>query len=223
VWDRTVEGRTLHFHLVGLNNQNFIMADEETGSWWQQISGECILGPLKGKRLSRISSDEVTLATWRTEHPESTAVKFDPRHKYPGSDWEKQIERVKAPDGAPRELVVGVEVNGVAAAYPLAALRERNPLNVEVGSTPLVFIVGTDGNSVRCFARRVDTQVLEFYRRPEDVSLIDSATGSTWSFAGSATAGKLAGRSLEPVQNTKDFWFNWQRFHPGTTLHRRGI
>jgi hypothetical protein len=223
VWDRAVEGRTLHFHLVGLNNQNFIMADEETGSWWQQISGECILGPLKGKRLSRISSDEVTLATWRTEHPESTAVKFDPRHKYPGSDWEKQIERVKAPDGAPRQLVVGVEVNGVAAAYPLAALRERNPLNVEVGSTPLVFVIGPDGNSVRCFARRVDAQVLEFYRRPEDGSLIDSATGSAWSFAGCATAGKLAGKALEPVQNTKDFWFNWQRYHPGTTLRRRGI
>ena len=221
MWDRAVEGRILHFHLVGLNNQNFIMADEETGSWWQQISGECILGPLKGKRLSRISSDEVTLATWKTEHPESTAVKFDSRRGYPGSDWEKRIERVKAPDGAPRELVVGVELHGVAAAYPLAALRERNPLNVEVGGAPIVFVVDAGGNSVRCFVRRVDEQVLDFYRRPEDGSLIDSATGSAWSFAGHATAGKLAGRSLEPVQNTKDYWFNWQRYHPGTTLRRR--
>jgi len=216
-----VEGRILHFHLVGLNNQNFLMADEETGSWWQQVTGECILGPLKGKRLSRISSDEVTLATWRAEHPESTAVQFDPRRKYPGFDWEKQLEQIKSPDGAPRELVVGVEVNGVAAVYPLAALRERNPLNVEVGSTPIVFVVGAEGNSVRCFVRRVDVQVLEFYRRPEDGSLIDSVTGSIWSFAGHATAGALAGRSLEPVQNTKDFWFNWQRHHPGTALRRR--
>jgi len=219
VWDRAVEGRTLHFHLVGLNYQNFIMADEETGSWWQQVTGECILGPLKGKRLSRISSDEVTLAIWRAEHPESTAVQFDPRRKYPGSAWEKQLERSKSPDGAPRELVVGIEVNGVAAAYPLAALRERNPLNVEVGSTPVVFVV--EGNSVRCFVRRAGGQDLEFYRRPEDGSLIDSATGSVWTFTGRATAGSLAGRPLEPVQNTKDFWFNWQRHHPGTALRRR--
>ena len=205
------------------------MGDEETGSWWQQISGECILGPLKGKRLNRISSDEVTLATWKTEHPGSTAVQFDRRYKYPGSDWEKELERVWAPhrmaasSTPPRELVVGVEVNGVAAAYPLAALRERNPLNVEVGGAPIVFVVDAGGNSVRSFMRSVDAQVLEFYRRPEDGILIDSATGSVWSFAGRATAGTLVGRSLEPVQNTKDFWFNWQRYHPGTTLRRRGI
>jgi len=215
-----VEGRTLHFQLAGLNNQNFIMADEETGSWWQQITGECILGAMKGKRLRRISNDEVTLGTWKTEHPESTAVKFEPRRRYPGSDWETQVQRAWAPNG-PRELIVGVDVDGVAAAYPLAALRERNPLNAEVGGTPIVFVVGPDGNSVRSFARRVDAQVLEFYRRPEDGVLIDSATGSAWSFAGRATAGKLAGRSLEPVQNTKDYWFNWQRYHPATTLRQR--
>src|SRR5947208_1725762 len=182
------------------------MFDDQTGSWWQQISGECILGPLKGKRLRRISSDEVALATWRAEHPQSTAVKFDPRYSYPGSDWEKQIEQLKSPDGSPRELVIGIELNGVAAAYAMEALRERSPVNAQVGGTPIVLVVGADGNSVRCFARRVDGQALEFYRRPKDGALIDSATGSVWSFAGRATAGKLAGQSLDPVQTTKDYW-----------------
>ena len=37
----------LTFHLVGINNQNFVMQDQETGTWWQQVSGEAILGPLK--------------------------------------------------------------------------------------------------------------------------------------------------------------------------------
>src|SRR5258708_39703109 len=122
------------------------MADEETGSWWQQISGECILGPLKGKHLRRISSDEVALATWRTEHPESTAVKFDPRYSYPGSDWEKQIEQLKSPDGSPRELVIGVELDGVAAAYPMAGLRGGSPGNAPVGGRALVFVVGGGGD-----------------------------------------------------------------------------
>jgi hypothetical protein len=230
VWDRDVDGRILNFRLVGLNNQNFIMADDETGSWWQQVTGECILGPLKGKRLRRISSDEISLAAWRAEHPESTAVKFDPRHlaDYSGSDWEKEIERAPAPKSAagpipPRELVIGIERNGIAAAYPLAKLRERNPLNAQIGDTPVVLVAGPEGNSVRCFVRRVDAQNLEFYRRPEDGSLIDSATGSTWSFAGHATAGPLAERSLEPVQTTKDFWFDWRNYHPETTLRWRGL
>jgi hypothetical protein len=51
VWETTVDGKPLHFHLAGINNQNFIMRDEETGSWWQQVSGEAIHGPLKGRRL----------------------------------------------------------------------------------------------------------------------------------------------------------------------------
>ena len=213
MWDRVVDGRVLRFHIAGLNHQNLLIADEETGSWWQQVTGECILGPMKGKRLRRISSDEVTLESWRGEHPESTAVRFDPRHlaDYAPSDWEPRIARLT---GA-RELIVGIEMDGASAAFPLAQLREQNPRNAQVGRTPILLIVGPDGNSVRSFVRpSVDGKPLEFYRRATDGSLIDSATGSTWTFAGKATAGPFAGRALEPVQNTKDYWFDWSRHHP---------
>ena len=219
MWDRVVDGRVLRFHLAGLNNQNLLMSDQETGSWWQQVTGECILGPLKGKRLRRISSDEVTLAAWRGERPESTVVRFDPRHltDYAPSDWEPRIARLT---GA-HELIVGIELDSASAAYPLTALRKQSPLNAQVGSAPILLVMGADGNSVRCFVRpAVAGKLLEFYyRRPNDGTLIDSATGSAWNFAGQATAGPLAGRVLDPVQNTKDYWFDWSRYHPGTVLH----
>ena len=198
--------------MAGLNHQNLLMADEQTGSWWQQVTGECILGPLKGKRLRRIASDEVALASWREERPESTAVKFDPRHlaDYPPSDWEPRIAKLMGP----RELIVGIELDGASAAYPLAKLREQSPRNDQIGRTPVLLIVGPDGNGVRSFVRpTVDGKPLEFYRRPGDANLIDSATSSAWNFAGKATAGPLAGRALDPVQNTKDNWFDWSRHH----------
>ena len=44
VWSRRVEGRTLHFHLAGIKNQNFIMRDEETGSWWQSAGARAAMG-----------------------------------------------------------------------------------------------------------------------------------------------------------------------------------
>jgi len=207
-----VDGRVLRFHLAGLNHQNLLMGDEETGSWWQQVTGDCILGPLKGKHLRRISSDEVALASWRDERPESTIVRFDPRHltDYPPSDWEPRIARLMGP----RELIVGIELDGASAAYPIAKLREQSPRNEQVGRTPVLLIVGPDGNSVRSFVRPiVEGKPLEFYRRPADGNLIDSATGSAWNFAGKATVGPLAGRALEPVQNTKDNWFDWRRHH----------
>ena len=39
MWASEIDGRKLTFHLAGINNQNFIMRDEETGSWWQQVTG----------------------------------------------------------------------------------------------------------------------------------------------------------------------------------------
>jgi hypothetical protein len=223
VWNRVVKGRTLHFRIAGLNHQNLLLMDEETGSWWQQVTGECILGPLRSERLRRIASEEVTLAVWRSERPKSTAVRFDPRYQggYAASDWERGIEKIPAP--GTRELVVGIERNGGAAAFPLAALRLQSPLNTQVGGAQILILVGADGASVRSFERpSVNGQTLEFFRQPGRENLVDSVTGSVWSFAGKALSGPLAGRTLEPVQNTKDYWFDWSHYHPGVKPFRAG-
>ena len=79
MWETTVDGRVLHFHLAGINNQNFIMRDEETGSWWQQITGEAILGPLKGTRLKAVPQDEISFALWKREQPGGRVLRPDPR------------------------------------------------------------------------------------------------------------------------------------------------
>ncbi|PYX39560.1 MAG: hypothetical protein DMG75_00400 [Acidobacteria bacterium] len=44
VWKRTVAGRILHFYLAGINNQNFLMRDNETGSWWQLMEDRITCG-----------------------------------------------------------------------------------------------------------------------------------------------------------------------------------
>ena len=46
MWKSIVDGQELTFYLVGINNQNFIMADHQTGTWWQQVTGEAIRGSL---------------------------------------------------------------------------------------------------------------------------------------------------------------------------------
>lgn len=226
-----MDGRTLHFRLGGINNQNFLMFDEETGSWWQQITGECLFGPLKGKRLDRIPSDEVSLKTWRAEHPGSTAVRFEEERleDYAKSDWEERIGKlpVNMPvrgDAQARELIVGLEVNGQPAAFPISTIRKQSPINHAVGGAPVLVVVALDGNSVRTFWRTVGDRTLEFYRKPseEEFILIDDATGSQWNFAGKCLRGPLEGSELRPIQNIKEFWFDWQRYHPRTTLYRAG-
>ena len=77
MWETTVNGRVLHFHLAGINNQNFIMRDDETGSWWQQITGEAIQGPLKGQYLRSVIHDELTFGLWKKENPQGRVLKPD--------------------------------------------------------------------------------------------------------------------------------------------------
>src|SRR5262249_41208163 len=148
--------------------------------------------------------------------------RFDPRHlsEYPASDWERNGSNARL--SGSRELIVGIELNGASAAYSLASLRLQNPMNTKIGSAPILIVVDKDGNSVRSFARpEIAGNALEFYRRPEDSAMIDNATGSVWSFSGQAVSGSLAGRQLAPIQNTKDYWFDWIRYHPDTTLWDR--
>ena len=92
MWETTVNGRQLHFHLAGINNQNFIMRDEETGSWWQQVTGLAIFGPLKGQQLRSVFHDELTFALWKSEKPGARVLRpeaaVDRAGEYAPADWE---------------------------------------------------------------------------------------------------------------------------------------
>ena len=89
-------GLRLTFHLAGINNQNFIMRDEETGTYWQQISGLAVSGPLKGRQLTLVHSDELTFATWKAEEPQGTLLKDVPKYasEYEAKDWDVRMKRV---------------------------------------------------------------------------------------------------------------------------------
>src|SRR5437868_12226625 len=126
-----IDGRPLHFHLAGINNQNFIMRDDETGSWWQQVSGEAILGPMKGRHLKQVFHDELSFTTWKGEKPQGRVLRPDQQAaaRYVEKDWEDDIARlpVVTPMGqseplAARALVAGIRVNGEAKAYPFEEL-----------------------------------------------------------------------------------------------------
>ncbi len=67
-------GRELHFYLAGINNQNFLMRDRETGSWWQQVTGRAIAGSLAGSTLELVPNDELTFELWKSESPQGLVL-----------------------------------------------------------------------------------------------------------------------------------------------------
>jgi len=236
VWETTVDGRPLSFRLAGVNNQNFIMRDEETGSWWQQVSGECVLGPLKGRRLRQLHHDELTFATWRGEGG-GRVLRPDPKveatGKYAPPDWEERMQRVPVattladPNAVlpARTLVAGVSTpSGASKAYPVEALRRQNPVIDTIGGTPVVVVMGDDGKSVRAFDRRVEGRALELYLLPETspLRLADSLTGAEWDFTGAPLGGQPAGRRLEKLPVLLEYWFDWKAYHPETGVYLLG-
>ena len=235
MWETTVDGRVLHFRLAGINNQNFIMRDDETGTWWQQVSGKAIQGPLKGKQLKGVFHDDISFSIWKREQPQGRVLKPDERilasNQYAKSDWEKSVGAMRVVEGtdidqrlAPRTLVMGVSVGGKSVAYPLTALQKQSPIIDMVGSVPIVIVLGDDKRSVRAFERRVDGRRLEFFQKTENnvLQLIDAETGSTWNFEGKATSGPLSGRQLKKVFVLEDYWFDWRIYHPDTTIYTLG-
>ena len=235
MWEATVNGRKLNFHLAGINNQNFIMRDEETGSWWQQVTGEAILGPLKGQRLRQVFHDELTFGLWKREKPEGRVLRPDEEvlraGKYAPADWEQRMTKVpvatsKGTDPAlePRALVVGVTAGGASKAYPFDAVVRQSPILDAVGGVPIFIVIGEDKKSVRAYERAVEGRKLEFFVKPDTSPLVmvDAETGSEWDFAGRATTGPLAGRQLQRVAVLNDYWFDWKAYHPETEVYKLG-
>jgi hypothetical protein len=236
VWERSIDGRPLTFHLAGINNQNFLMRDEETGSFWQQISGKAISGPMAGRQLELIHSDELTFGLWKQENPRGAVLLPVAKYAkdYEPKDWEKRIGKAKtvvdtSKTGiAPRELMLGLTVGQASRAYPLERVLSEKLVQDRPGGQPVLLVVGPDNTSVRAFHAAVpgESETPDFYRPVEPkngIVMLDSLTGGEWDFRGCAVSGNAQGRCLAPVTMLKDYWFDWQIYNPGTTVYGRAV
>ena len=221
---REIDGLKLTFHLAGINNQNFLMRDEETGTYWQQISGLAVSGPLAGRVLKLIPSDELTFALWKSEQPSGLVLKDVPAYasQYSPKNWDVRMKKAPTvlsyaqPGLAPRDLMLGIQAFGASRAFHYETILREKLVKDHVGSEPIILVVGPDNQSIRAFRTHDD-----FYRTQEAglFFLMDSATGSKWNFQGCATEGKATGTCLEPVYIIKDYWFDWRHYNPTTTVY----
>ena len=249
MWKRTVEGRTLTFHLAGINNQNFLMRDEETGSYWQQISGLAVSGPLAGKQLELVHSDELTFALWRSEQPDGFVLKPLAKFSkdYEEKNWDVKMAKARTvldfPGSGlkPRELLLGIQTGGASRAYPVNVVLAEKLVQDRVGTVPVLLVVGQDSQSIRAFEARWTAEGAppDFYRNSDAAStdaktmaaeaaknaerpiMMDSTTGSGWSFQGCAVSGPMQGTCLKPVAMLKDYWFDWRNYNPKTTVYKK--
>ena len=245
-FERTVDGRVLDFGTTGrLRYSNLVMYDRQTESWWQQATGEAIVGELTGKRLTFLPAAIISWEEFKTAHPDGKVLSRETgyrrpygRNPYAGYDNVNQRPFLyQGPETPgllpPMARVITVDLNGEAVAYPYAVLREVRVVNDTVGGVPIAVFwapgtaspldaeaipQGRDVGTANAFSRALDDQTLTF--RYEGGRILDDQTGSTWNVLGEAVAGRLEGRRLAPVVSINHFWFSWAAFRPDTRVYQ---
>lgn len=76
---------------------------------------------------------------------------------------------------------------------------------------------GRDVGSVTVFLAEADGRQLTFSQN-DDMTFVDSSTGTVWNIFGQAIEGELAGERLTPVVFLDTFWFAWSTFTDGTKI-----
>jgi len=241
VFERTARSLTLEFgHSGKVYQSDLVMYDRQTKSLWLQQGGVAIAGQLKGESLRARPATVASFADFRIAYPDGEVLARPSGRSYATSPYAGYDSRAQPFDGFfrgtldPRlpamERVVGIEVGGVARAYPFDSLRARgnpavvnedgfvvfcggsarSPLNsVDIASGR---IVGASG----VFDPRARGRTLHF--ETLHGSIVDRETRSTWGLLGRALAGPLKGTQLAIVPHVDAFWFAWAAFHPGTTI-----
>ena len=67
-----MEGRVHHFGAIGIANGLAVLADRESRTQWDHITGEAFAGPLAGQHLDAWPLRMTTVAAARRQHPELT-------------------------------------------------------------------------------------------------------------------------------------------------------
>lgn len=196
-----MNGRVLHFYLAGINNQNFLMRDKETGTWWQQITGKALYGPLQGAALQLVPSDELSFGEWKSEVADGKVLAPVPKYlkKYE-SNWEPEVAKLPVVVSFPgtelksRDIVVGLEIGSDSRAYPWDKLIKESPVMDRVNGKPILVAVGPDGKSFRVFDSRIDGKDTEFFLKGETEANVTAQDSAAQRTAGAAAPSSSGGR-----------------------------
>ena len=245
VFDRRLDGVTYDFGVSGnLRNSDLIMWDHQTESWWQQFTGEAIVGELTGRQPTMIPATIISWADFKAASPEATVLSRDTGLRAPyGRNPYVGYDRADNPpflfdgdtDGRllPKERVAALVIGDTSAAFPFSVLEKERVVNYNIaGQDTVVFfkpgaVSALDGSSIQqsrdvgatgVFDPNVNSQTLTF--RPDGDNTVDNETGSQWNILGEATQGSLKGSKLTPIIHANHFWFAWGAFKPDTKIYR---
>ncbi len=151
-FERVMDGQTLDFGTTGrLRYSNLVMYDRQTESWWQQATGEAIVGEFTGRRLTFVPAPMISWTDAKTTHPDAQVLSrtsgsrqygYNP---YAGYDRLNRTSSLyvgpKTPDVLPPlARVLTVALNDDTVAYPYDLLRDLRVVNDTAGDVAIAVL-----------------------------------------------------------------------------------
>ena len=233
VFDRRLSGETLLFgNTSALYDQDLVMYDHQTGSYWHQTSGTAIVGELFGKRLEPLPSLMTTFGEWKELYPGTSVLSNSKERIRSVGDSTRQIQEaadrgvfffpVREEAQADRSLDLGAEVlmvrlAGHSKAYALTDLQDA-PANDRVADIPVAVFASSAGALAGYVARTDDGRELTFDAADDD-TFVDRETGTVWNVGGRAMTGAQAGTQLTMVPGWRALWFSIAGSNPDVPLY----
>ena len=221
VYVPAVDGKPEDFRLVGMDHFNAMFEDGRTKSWWRQVNGEAIVGPLKGKLLDEIPSEQMRLDAWIDRYPNTMIMQPDSLFQeeyaslinFDEGKTKEGLARADSLSWREKSWVVGVVMGTHASAYDWHDLKKVRVINDVIADTPLLVVLEADTVSFHTFLR----DSMNFSYDVTTDLMMDSATKSLWSLKGECTEGQLKDARLKLTQSYQEYWHSWKTFHPNTT------
>lgn len=246
-FDRNFDSQVLDFGTTGrLRNSDLIMYDRQSETWWQQFTGEGLVGEYAGEQLTFLPSQVIAWGDFKSRFPAGEVLAkpnanrpygVNPYVGYDSSADPFLFRGGPDPRLAATERVAGLTTERKAKAWPFPVLAERGVLEDTFDGQAVVLFhkagatsaldtrqirEGKDVGAVAIFDPTVEGRQLSFTANGSGAgsgTFTDTETQSTWNILGEAIAGPLAGTRLTQLVHFDHFWFAWAAFFPNTELY----
>jgi hypothetical protein len=255
VYERRLKNRgkqyQLDFELSGmLRNSGLIMADKQTETWWQQLTGLGLVGELANIELDVIPSMIISVKDFFIRYPDGKILSpetgtnsqkkygTNPYENYDditGVPYEKYFDHSKLDSRLPpMERLIDIKGNKGYKVYPFSIIAKEGIINDYY-----------DGRNIVIFYKKGTVSVLNNKKiiKSKDIGsatvfsseiddniltfekingkILDKETKSFWDITGHCIQGYYKGRELIPEKHSNHFAFAWLSFHPESEIYRK--
>ena len=192
VFEARVNGRELEFGTTGnLRKSDLVMYDRQTQSWWQQFTGEAIVGELTGTKLKMLPSRIESFARFKSRYPDGKVLK----------PW--------SPDNFGSNPYAGYDTSSRPFLY-------NGPLPKDIH--PMARVVVVDGKAwtleLLRSQRKIIEQDLVLRWEPGQSSALDTRSIARGREVGNVIVQKTTDGKLSDAVHDVTFAFVFHAFHP---------